>query len=58
LLACLVVAANLLEKFGGHEMAAGLTIREENLAVFATAFQENCRALLSAEQLEPVSLSG
>jgi len=44
---------NLLEKFGGHEMAAGLTIREENLAVFATAFQESCRALLSAEQLEP-----
>ena len=44
---------NLLEKFGGHEMAAGLTIREENLPVFATAFQENCRASLSAEQLEP-----
>jgi single-stranded-DNA-specific exonuclease len=44
---------NLLEKFGGHEMAAGLTIREENLPVFATAFQDNCRASLSPEQLEP-----
>src|SRR4030095_2029101 len=44
---------NWLEKFGGHEMAAGLTIREENLPVFATAFQENCRTSLSAEQVEP-----
>lgn len=46
-------SGNLLEKFGGHEMAAGLTIREQNFPAFATAFQENCRALLSAEHLEP-----
>ncbi|CAN5592519.1 single-stranded-DNA-specific exonuclease RecJ [soil metagenome] len=42
-----------LEKFGGHEMAAGLTIREENMLAFATAFQDVCRAQLSPEQLEP-----
>jgi single-stranded-DNA-specific exonuclease len=42
-----------LEKFGGHEMAAGLTIAEERLSSFATAFTETCRALLSPEQLEP-----
>ncbi len=44
---------NLLEKFGGHEMAAGLTIRGENLPAFTAAFQESCRGLLSAEHLEP-----
>ncbi len=42
-----------LEKFGGHEMAAGLTMREENLPVFARAFEAVCRELLSAEDLEP-----
>lgn len=42
-----------LEKFGGHEMAAGLTIREENFPTFTMAFQESCRGLLSAEHLEP-----
>jgi single-stranded-DNA-specific exonuclease len=45
--------ANHLEKFGGHEMAAGLTIREQNFPDFAAAFQETCSALLSQEQLEP-----
>ena len=44
---------SLLEKFGGHDMAAGLTIRKEIFPAFATAFQESCRRLLSAEQLEP-----
>ena len=43
----------LLEKFGGHEMAAGLTIRAENFPAFTAAFQEDCRGLLSAEHLEP-----
>ncbi len=44
----------LLEKFGGHEMAAGLTIREENFPAFNAAFQESCRSLLSARHLEPL----
>ena len=44
---------DLLEKFGGHEMAAGLTIRGESFPAFATAFQEVCRGMLSAEDLEP-----
>ncbi|MDQ6622716.1 MAG: single-stranded-DNA-specific exonuclease RecJ, partial [Verrucomicrobiota bacterium] len=42
-----------LEKFGGHEMAAGLTIREENFAAFADGFRAAARALLSDEALEP-----
>jgi single-stranded-DNA-specific exonuclease len=44
---------HLLEKFGGHEYAGGLTIKEENLANFVEAFDETARALLSAEALVP-----
>ena len=53
LVAALGQCSDLLEKFGGHEMAAGLTIREEKLPAFAAAFQERCAALLSEEHLEP-----
>ena len=42
-----------LEKFGGHEMAAGLTMREENFPAFAEAFRQAARELLSAEAFEP-----
>ena len=42
-----------LEKFGGHEMAAGLAIREENFAAFADAFRQAARELLSEEDLQP-----
>ena len=42
-----------LEKFGGHEMAAGLTIREDNLRAFADAFRTAARELLSEEDLQP-----
>ncbi len=53
LVAALGQCADLLEKFGGHEMAAGLTIREENIAAFTARFTETCGRLLTAEQLEP-----
>jgi single-stranded-DNA-specific exonuclease len=42
-----------LEKFGGHEMAAGLTIRHECFPDFADAFRKAARELLSEENLEP-----
>ncbi|MEY2561919.1 MAG: single-stranded-DNA-specific exonuclease [Verrucomicrobiota bacterium] len=42
-----------LEKFGGHEMAAGLTVREENFPAFADAFRQVARELLSDEKLQP-----
>ncbi len=45
--------APFLEKYGGHEMAAGLTIREENLAAFAKAFATTVEALISPENLLP-----
>ncbi len=42
-----------LEKFGGHEMAAGLALREENFEAFIAAFRKAARELLSDEDLEP-----
>jgi single-stranded-DNA-specific exonuclease len=45
--------AESLVKFGGHEMAAGLTIRREHYAVFQETFRSQARALLTDEQLRP-----
>jgi single-stranded-DNA-specific exonuclease len=42
-----------LEKFGGHEMAAGLAVREEKFAGFAEAFRQAARELLADEDLHP-----
>jgi single-stranded-DNA-specific exonuclease len=42
-----------LEKFGGHEMAAGLAVRDENFTAFADAFRQAARELLSEEDLQP-----
>jgi single-stranded-DNA-specific exonuclease len=41
-----------LEKFGGHEMAAGLALREENFDVFAEQFRNAARALVPADALQ------
>ena len=45
--------AGTLEQFGGHEMAAGLVLREENFEKFADAFRRSARELLSEEALQP-----
>ena len=45
--------AELLQKFGGHEMAAGLTMQETGFLQFQTDFTEIARTLLSDEQLKP-----
>jgi single-stranded-DNA-specific exonuclease len=45
--------AEWLEKFGGHEMAAGITIREGKIEMFAAAFRQIARELLSDEYLQP-----
>ncbi|MDQ6913959.1 MAG: single-stranded-DNA-specific exonuclease RecJ [Verrucomicrobiota bacterium] len=42
-----------LEKYGGHEMAAGLTIREQNFDAFANEFRRVAREALSEEALQP-----
>jgi single-stranded-DNA-specific exonuclease len=44
--------ASTLEKFGGHEMAAGLALHEENFPKFAEAFCSTARELLSEEALQ------
>jgi single-stranded-DNA-specific exonuclease len=42
-----------LQKFGGHEMAAGLTVREEDVDLFTEDFRKAARELLSDEDLQP-----
>lgn len=42
----------LITRFGGHAMAAGLTLREQDYARFAACFDAQCRATLAPEQLE------
>jgi single-stranded-DNA-specific exonuclease len=53
LVEALSCCADKLDKFGGHEMAAGLAIREENFDVFGEAFRNSARELLSEEALQP-----
>ena len=45
--------APLLEKFGGHEMAAGLTLASARFVEFRDAFRAAARELLTDEQLAP-----
>jgi len=53
LVAALGQCAEQLDKYGGHEMAAGLTIREKNVELFAQQFRRVARELLSDEDLQP-----
>jgi single-stranded-DNA-specific exonuclease len=43
----------LLERYGGHHMAAGLTIRRERLDAFRARFAEVARRTLAPEDLGP-----
>lgn len=47
----LVKCGDLLEKFGGHPMAAGLSLKEENVNIFRKRLNELCR--LTEEDLYP-----
>ena len=42
-----------LEQFGGHEMAAGFTVRQDRFEEFRAAFIECARSRLSADDLQP-----
>jgi single-stranded-DNA-specific exonuclease len=44
---------DLLEQFGGHEYAAGLTIKEENLLEFRRRIDEIASGMLSEQDFEP-----
>jgi single-stranded-DNA-specific exonuclease len=43
---------NVMRKFGGHAMAAGLTITNANFAPFARAFEDVANELLTPSMLE------
>jgi len=47
----------LLDKFGGHAMAAGLSLAREKFPIFEQAFDEVVRAQLSDDDLTAVLLS-
>lgn len=46
--------SDLLDKFGGHKYAAGLTMNKENLAAFQSRFEEVVAASITEEMLTPV----
>lgn len=48
---------SLIKKFGGHAMAAGLSIEEQDYQAFSEAFDLVVRELLTAEDLEAVMLT-
>lgn len=45
--------SHLLERFGGHTMAAGLTVTAENLPAFADKFAQVCAERLTPDMLLP-----
>jgi single-stranded-DNA-specific exonuclease len=51
--AALLACADLLERYGGHQMAAGLTIRRDRLDEFRERFGGIARELLGPDDLGP-----
>lgn len=47
--------AGLIDKFGGHAMAAGLSIKQEKFALFQTAFNAHVSSVLRPEDLDNIS---
>ncbi|MDB3993157.1 single-stranded-DNA-specific exonuclease RecJ [Gammaproteobacteria bacterium] len=47
----------LITKFGGHAMAAGLSLAKDNFDSFSRAFNSHAKKLLSEDQLRAVVLS-
>ena len=47
----------LLVKFGGHAMAAGLTLKREHFSAFSAAFDEEVRRCVGDEELRGIVLS-
>lgn len=46
--------ADVLEKFGGHEYAGGLSIKQERFPLFSRRFEEIARDCLTPEDLIPI----
>lgn len=45
---------DLIEKFGGHAMAAGLTIHQSKLDLFKQIFDQSINAIIEPEQLQGI----
>ena len=45
--------SDLLESFGGHMYAAGLTLKKENIALFAERFEEVVSKTIAEDQMVP-----
>ncbi len=50
---CLSNCSHYFEKFGGHSMAAGLTVKEENIAAFKEIFEVSVQNTAVAENFVP-----
>lgn len=48
--------ADLLDQFGGHKYAAGLSLKEENLHAFKQRFEEVVRSQITEDLLTPVEV--
>jgi single-stranded-DNA-specific exonuclease len=48
---------HLLQKFGGHAMAAGMSLQRENFVAFAQAFDEEVRRQLTEGDLQAIIVS-
>ncbi|MDR1603066.1 MAG: single-stranded-DNA-specific exonuclease RecJ [Tannerella sp.] len=53
LYAAIDTCSDLLENFGGHRYAAGLTLKKENIAEFSRRFEDTVAATIREEQLIP-----
>jgi single-stranded-DNA-specific exonuclease len=51
--AALRACAPLLERYGGHRMAAGVTVARDRLDAFRTAFNDEARRVLTPDDLVP-----
>lgn len=45
--------SDLLDQFGGHKFAAGLTLKKENVEAFKTKFENEVTATITKDQLIP-----
>ena len=48
--------SHLLESFGGHAFAAGLTLKSENLLLFTEAFEAACQHIKNEETIPEITI--
>ena len=53
ILDCVSACSNILLKFGGHKMACGLSLKEENVAEFIRRINAFAKSTISSQAFEP-----